>query len=293
MLETNICQYYPHWFRRILDFQALCHTESQELRFLAAAMEQIHKNLFVQTMDEDTCAQWETILRIVRTPGEDLDFRRLRVLNRLSLRPPFTMIFLRERLDMIFGPGNYVVEMDYPSFTLCIEASVSDGRYFSEVSALLGIVKPCHIVYVSRPRIDGAMLLSERTSRVEITYNYIQGAWALGEKPFVSILEQEVLKMETTPSIQPAFLSDTAAFAAQDPAAARVNGSIMIDKLTRTVSGNVGSVIYTVSRDQAKEITLVELLGRDGAVLASSQVYLPVMEETISLRHSFQIKEGV
>ncbi len=293
MLETNICQYYPYWFRRILDFQALCHTESQELRFLAEAMEQIHKNLFVQTMDEDTCAQWETILRIVRTPGEDLDFRRLRVLNRLSLRPPFTMIFLRERLDMIFGPGNYVVEMDYPSFTLCIEASVSDGRYFSEVSALLGIVKPCHIVYVSRPRIDGVMLLSERTSRVEITYNYIQGAWALGEKPFVSILEQEVLKMETTPSIQPAFLSDTAAFAAQDPAAARVNGSIMIDKLTRTVSGNVGSVIYTVSRDQAKEITLVELLGKDGAVLASSQVYLPVIEETVSLRHSFQVKEGV
>lgn len=158
---------------------------------------------------------------------------------------------------------------------------------------MLGIVKPCHIVYVSRPRIDGAMLLSERTSRVEITYNYIQGAWALGEKPFVSILEQEVLKMETTPSIQPAFLSDTAAFAAQDPTAARVNGSIMIDKLTRTVSGNVGSVIYTVSRDQAKEITLVELLGKDGEVLASSQVYLPVIEETVSLRHSFQVKEGV
>ena len=99
--------------------------------------------------------------------------------------------------------------------------------------------------------------------------------------------------METTPSIQPAFLSDTAAFAAQDPAAARVNGSIMIDRLTRTVSGNIGSVIYTVSRDQAKEITLVELLGRDGVVLASSQVYLPVIEETVSLRHSFQVKEGV
>lgn len=293
MLETNICQYYPHWFRRILDFQALCHTEGQELRFLAAAMEQIHKNLFVQTMDEDTCAQWETILRIIHTPDESLDFRRMRVLNRLSLRPPFTMIFLRERLDMIFGPGNYVVEMDYPSFTLCIEASVNDGRYFSEVSALLGIVKPCHIVYVSRPRIDGGLLLSERTSRVEITYNYIQGAWALGEKPFVSILEQEVLKMETTSSIQPAFLSDTAAFTAQNPVSARVNGSILIDKLTRMSSGNIGSVIYTVSRNQTKEITLVELLGKDGSVLASSQVYLPVLEEAISLRHSFQVKEGV
>lgn len=293
MPETNICQYYPHWFRRILDFQALCRTEGQELRLLAEAMEQIHRNLFVQTMDEATCAQWEAILRIVHTPGEDLAFRRLRVLNRLSLRPPFTMVFLKERLDLLFGPGNYVVEMDYPNFTLYIEAAVSDSRYFSEVSALLGIIKPCHIVYVSRPRIDGALLLSERTGRVEITYNYIQGAWALGEKPFVSVLEQEVLKMETTPSIRRPFLEQAAAFTAHDPAAARVNGSILITQLTRTVSGNIGSVIYTVSRSQTEEIELLELLDQDGEVLTAAQVHLPVLEETVSLRHSFQVKEGV
>ena len=293
MLETNICQYYPHWFRRILDFQALCHTEGQELRFLAEAMDQIHKNLFVQTMDEATCGQWEAILRIVPAPGEDLEFRRLRVLNRLSLRPPFTMIFLRERLDMIFGPGNYVVEVDYPNFTLYIEAAVKDSKYFSEVSALLHIVKPCHIVYISRPRIDGTLLLSERTSRVEIMYNYIQGAWRLGEKPFVSVLEREVLKLETTPSIQRPFLEQTAAFAARDPAAARVNGNVLITRLTRVASGNVGSVIYTVRRDQAAEIGQVELLDKDMNVLTSSQVHLPVLEESIALRHSFQIKEGV
>lgn len=292
MPETKICQYYPHWFRRILDFQALCHTEGEELRFLSEAMEQIHKNLFVQTMDEATCAQWEDILRIARTPGEDLEFRRLRVLNRLSLRPPFTMIFLKEKLDLIFGPGNYVVEVDYPNFTLCIEASVNDSQYFSEVSALLGIVKPCHIVYVSRPRIDASLLVSERTSRVEITYNYIQGLWRLGEKPFVSVLEQEVLKMESTPSIRPEFLHQAAAFTAQDPAFARVNGSILIDRLTRVVSGNIGSVIYSVSRSQAETIEQVELLDKDGAVLTAAQVHLPVLEETIALRHSFQVKEG-
>lgn len=292
MLETNICQYYPHWFRRILDFQALCRTEGQELRFLAEAMDQIHKNMFVQTMDEDTCAQWEAILRIVPTPGEDLEFRRLRVLNRLSLRPPFTMIFLRERLDIIFGPGNYVVEVDYPNFTLYIETAVDNSKYFSEVSALLHIVKPCHIVYISRPRIDAALLLSERTSRVEITYNYIQGQWRLGEKPFVSVLEREVLKLETTPSIQQPFLEQTAAFTARDPAAARVNGSIIITQLTRMVSGNIGSVIYTVRRDQTAEVEKVELLDKDGGVLTSAQVHLPVLDEMLSLRHNFQVKEG-
>ena len=99
MPETNICKYYPHWFRRILDFQYLCRSEGEELRLMAEAMDRIHQNLFVQTMDEGTTAQWEAILRILPSPGEDIDFRRLRVLNRLSLRPPFTLIFLRERLD--------------------------------------------------------------------------------------------------------------------------------------------------------------------------------------------------
>ena len=115
MPETNICQYYPPWFRRILDFQALCQTEKAELDAMAEAMDQIRKNLFVQTMDEGTCAQWEAILRILPTPEETLDFRRLRVQNRLSLRPPFTLIFLREKLDLLFGPGNYEVEVDYPN----------------------------------------------------------------------------------------------------------------------------------------------------------------------------------
>ena len=263
MPETNICQYYPPWFRRILDFQALCQTEKMELDAMAEAMDQIHRNLFVQTMDEGTCAQWEAILRILPTPEEDLPFRRLRVLNRLSLRPPFTLTFLRKKLDLIFGPGNYAVEVDYPHYTLYIEAPAAERAYFTEVSAVLSIIKPCHIVYVARPRLDAGLLLSERVSQGEMTYNYILGSWALGEKPFITYKEQEVLKMETIPSIRPALLEQAAAFAAEDVAKARVNGSILITALTRSAAGNVGSVSYPVRRDQTEEITLAELLGEN------------------------------
>jgi len=55
--ETNICQYWPRWFREILDFQALCQTEGEELRVMAAFMEHVLANLFVQTMDEATTCQ--------------------------------------------------------------------------------------------------------------------------------------------------------------------------------------------------------------------------------------------
>ena len=293
MPETNICKYYPHWFRRILDFQHLCRSEGEELRCLAEAMDQIRKNLFVQTMDEGTTAQWEAILRILPTPEEDLDFRRLRVLNRLSLRPPFTLIFLREKLDLLFGPGNYLVEVDYPNYTLYIEASVESQRYFGEVSALLSIIKPCHIVYIARPRMDAGLKLAERVASGKLTYNYVLGAWALGQKPFVSYLEQEVLKMETTASIRPALLEQTAGFVAGDVYAARLNGSILITALTRSVVGNMGSVSYPVRRDQVTAVEQVELLDRDGNVLTSCAVHLPLLEEVTSLRHSFTVKEGI
>ena len=293
MPETNICKYYPRWFRRILDFQYLCRSEGEELRCLAEAMDQIRKNLFVQTMDEGTTAQWEAILRILPTPEEDLDFRRLRVLNRLSLRPPFTLIFLREKLDLLFGPGNYLVEVDYPNYTLYIEASVESQRYFGEVSALLSIIKPCHIVYIARPRMDAGLKLAERVASGKLTYNYVLGAWALGQKPFVSYLEQEVLKMETTASIRPALLEQTAGFVAGDVYAARLNGSILITALTRSVVGNMGSVSYVVRQDQTEAVEQVELLDRDGNVLTSCAVHLPLLEEVTSLRHSFTVKEGV
>lgn len=293
MPETQICKYYPTWFRRILDFQALCQSEKEELDAMAEAMDQIHKNLFVQTMDEGTAEQWEKILNILPSPEETLDFRRLRVQNRISLRPPFTLVFLREKLDLLFGPGNYDVEVDYPNYTLYIESSADRREYFVEVSALLDIVKPCHIVYVPRPRIDHSLLLSERVARGQLVYNYILGQWKLGEKPFSTFDEEEVLKLETTPSVTQTFLNHAAAFAASDAASARVNGSILVTALTRAVSGNVGSVSYKVTQSQAEEITLSELLDKDGNVLSSSTVLVPVLEDTIMIRHSFRVKEGV
>ena len=39
------------------------------------------------------------------------------------------------------------MEVDYPNYTLYIEAAVEDQQYFSEMSVTMDIIKPCHIVY--------------------------------------------------------------------------------------------------------------------------------------------------
>ena len=293
MPETDICQYWPEWFRKILDFQALCQTEGEELRGMAEAMDQVRQNLYVQTMDEGATAEWESIFRIVANPAtESLEFRRDRVLNRLSMRPPFTLTYLYQRLDALFGPGNWEVEMDYPNATLYIEAAVEDQQYFSELSATMDIVKPCHIVYISRPRVSAVLLLSEEIALTKGRYNYRLGSWALGQLPFRSQDKEEIVKMASQPSIQPAFLNQTAAFVADDVQSVRINGTVLISDLSHSSAGNVGTVGYTVLKTQVQEVTLIELLDAAGAVLASSPVYVPINEDKVAFRHRFTVKEG-
>ena len=293
MPETDLCQYWPPWFREILDFQALCQTEGEELRSMAAAMERVRANLFVQTMDEATAAEWEAIFHIVPNPvTETLAFRRDRILNRLSMHPPFTLTFLYQRLDALFGPGNWEVEVDYPNYTLYIEAAVEDQQYFSEMSVTMELIKPCHIVYISRPRVAAAFRLSETVSRSVGDYNYILGGWALGQLPFFSGKGEEVVKMAAQPSIQQAFLDQAAGFVADDIRSVRINGTLLITALSKSTVGNVASVGYRVLQEQTQEVTRIELLDRAGTVLTTSAVQVPIVEEAVAFRHAFIVKEG-
>lgn len=260
---------------------------------MAVFLERVRANLFVQTMDEGTAAVWEAILHIVPNPvTEPLSFRRDRVLNRLSMHPPFTLTFLYQRLDALFGPGNWEVEVDYPNYTVYIEAAVEDQQYFAEMSVTMDLIKPCHIVYISRPRVAGGLLLSEEVVKYHARYNYILGQWALGRLPFAEQGEEEVVKVASQPSILQAFLDQAAGFVAEDIRSVRINGSILITALSRSTVGNVASVGYRVLREQTEEVTRIELLDKAGTALTTSTVSVPVAEETVAFRHAFVVKEG-
>ena len=156
----------------------------------------------------------------------------------------------------------------------------------------MDIVKPCHIVNISRPRVSATLLLSEEIALTQGRYNYRLGSWALGQLPFRSQDKEEIIKMATQPSIQPAFLNQTAAFVADDVQAVRINGTLLISTLSHSSSENVGMVGYTVLKAQVQEVTLIELLDAAGAVLASSTVYVPINEDKVAFRHRFTVKEG-
>lgn len=292
--DTDLLRYVPDWFRRILDFQEICKTESAQMEALAAAINAVADNFFFQTMDEGAVSTWEKIFGIVPNPQtETLDFRRQRVLNRVSMQPPFTLGFLYQKLDQIIGKGKYEIHVDYPNYTLYILSSAENQSYATEVSYTVGRIKPAHIVFINQPFVANKLTLGETVALSALVWQYRLGSWGLGLTPFVLTEDKEVVVVPSNYSVQQELLEDTAKAIPPNVTSARINGSIVISSLDRTTVGNVAQVQYTVTAEQTSLVTQIELLDSDGNVLTTSPVYVPVTEPAI-FTHKIQVdvKEG-
>lgn len=288
-LDTDLLRYLPPWFRRILDFQEICKTESAQMEALAAAIHAVADNFFFQTMDEGAVSTWEKIFGIVPNPQtETLDFRRQRVLNRVSMQPPFTLGFLYQKLDQIIGKGKYEIHVDYPNYTLYILSSAENQSYATEVSYTVGRIKPAHIVFLNQPLVAEQMVLGETVALSALVWQYRLGSWGLGLTPFVLTEDQEVVVVPANLSIQKELLKDTAAGILPNVASVRINGNIAISSLEKSAVENVAQVQYTVTAEQTQLVTQIELLDGEGNVLTASPVYVPVTEPAI-FTHKIQV----
>lgn len=288
-LDTDLLRYLPPWFRRILDFQEICKTESAQMEALAAAIHAVADNFFFQTMDEGAVSTWEKIFGIVPNPQtETLDFRRQRVLNRVSMQPPFTLGFLYQKLDQIIGKGKYEIHVDYPNYTLYILSSAENQSYATEVSYTVGRIKPAHIVFINQPFVGSRIALGETVALSALVWQYRLGSWGLGLTPFVLTEDKEVIVVPANLSIQNELLKDTAAGILPNVASVRINGSIGISSLEKSAVENVAQVQYTVTAEQTQLVTQIELLDGEGNVLTASPVYVPVTEPAI-FTHKIQV----
>lgn len=292
-LDTDLLALLPPWYREVLDYQEICQTETAQFEALADEIIGVADNFFFQTMDEGAVSMWEQVFQIVPNPStESLDFRRARVLNRITTRPPYTLGFLYQKLDELIGPGEWTVTVDYPNYTLYIESAAQNQNYATELAFTINRIKPAHIVWINSPFVRTGLLLSETISSAQRTYNYKLGSWELGLLPFATDGPEGVIKMPETPSIQQALLTGVANFVSGDVASARVNGTIPIADLAKSVEGAELTVTYTVLPSQTTEITALELLDGEGNVLTSSTVYIPVTTNVV-MKHIIPVAEGV
>lgn len=284
---------FPSVYDGVREIAVLAETDDVLLDQALARLEQAQLNQFILTADEETIEVYEKMFSILANPStESLEFRRERILNRMSLQPPFTMRWLQNKLDEIIGVGKWNAYVDYANRTLYVESFIVNQLWFNELRITINRIKPCNLVFINKPLLIEDVLASETVFTSVKHYNYVLGRWQLGRKPFATIDPEEVIKLPSVKSIDNNLLTDVAAFSASDVVAVRLNGSVKIAEFTtKEGQGTMTLIEYEVKPEQAREITQIELLGTGDRVLTSSAVYIPVTEAVIC-KHTINFKEG-
>lgn len=291
--KTPTRDLFPSVYDGVLEISVLSETDDVLLDRALAKLERAQLNQFILTADEETISVYEKMFSILANPTtETLQFRRERVLNRMSLRPPFTMRWLQNKLDEIIGVGKWDAYVDYANRTLYIESFVVNQQWFNELRITINRIKPCNLVFVNKPLIMADVVANETIVSATKHYAYVLGQWQLGQEPFATTNSEEVIKLPSVNSINPNLLADVASFSATDVVAVRLNGSVKLSNFTtKAGQGTTTIVEYEVKPAQAREITQIELLGTGDRVLTASSVYIPVTEAVIC-KHAINFKEG-
>lgn len=187
-MADRILIHLPEYYGSIEDFKELAETETIELNLMGDAINQLFDDQFVETSGLQAIKRREQMLDIkADLTTETLDFRRRRILNRYQTKPPFTIRYLQQQLDMLVGPGMTIVSVDYENRVLTVTANIDNASVFREVLHTIETIKPANMVYQQNTALEGKIELESHISMQEMDWNYkLDGTWMLGEKPFVS-----------------------------------------------------------------------------------------------------------
>ena len=239
---------------------------------------------------------YEDMLDILASPLESLEFRRQRIINRLSLVPPLSMPFLRERLDSILGKDKYNAYINYNTYTLYIENAAPNASVAEELYYTVSRVKPANIVFINVPLVRDNIYINSQIETGVKNYNYrLSTTWNLGEKPFVSTGKGGIIKVPTTKSISEGSLTGHATLDLSLVHKARINDiyDIVIPAENKTTRDNLAIFEYEVPFSAGiKTITNIKLFDSNDVLLENAEVYVKTGDATI-IRSMRAFEEGV
>lgn len=289
---SDVASYFPSYYDNILEIDILKNVENSELNTTYEIFQEVYRNQFIVTCDENGIVKYETLLGIIANPStETLQFRIERVLNRLNQKPPYTINFLKLFLDDLLGKNKYNIYVN--DYTLYFESSLIDQQWFEEISITINNIKPCNIQFINKPVIRDFININEEILKSQTLYARL-GSLRLGHTPFVYKEESQMIKTGSNKSIQNNLINFLSEQTKNKISYAMINNTTKItDFVTKDIEDNVVTLEYNVTQSMnINQINNIKLYDVDDNLLASSDLYVPVSEDAL-ITHKIKIQEGV
>lgn len=294
LYRTRIGRYFPRYYEGILETDELIKVENDIWNNLYLLLNKAKNNQFIAYADEDGIYAYEQLFQIVADPEtETLEERRFRLLNRIQTLSYYTMIYLRQKLNSLFGENNYEVEMDYLNYTLYVKSNASNSFIYKESIATINKIKPANIVFINVPFIPTTIEVGEEIYQQKWWWNYILGGkWRVGQKPFISVQDLSKLKSEEVQSLTPLMLNKLKTFTGEEIKAVLINDTYKITSFVqKIITGGYLRIQYNIENwEQIQLITNIKFLDEDDLILSNDPVYIPISSDTM-IEHRINIRE--
>ena len=156
MIARDDClKMLPAWFQDTIEYPEISAAWSAGLEASELTIEHIKANLNIQTCDEDTLAAWEALLGLEPAPGDTLDLRRTRVLNKFKQVVPYSERRMRAALDDMFGAGGYDLTVDEANCTVDLVIKVLVPQGILQFTQLWYATAPAHLEMTVSENING------------------------------------------------------------------------------------------------------------------------------------------
>lgn len=294
LYRTRIGRYFPRYYEGILETDELIKVENDIWNNLYLLLNKAKNNQFIAYADEDGIYAYEQLFQIVADPEtETLEERRFRLLNRIQTLSYYTMIYLRQKLNSLFGENNYEVEMDYLNYTLYVKSNASNSFIYKESIATINKIKPANIVFINVPFIPTTIEVGEEIYQQKWWWNYILGGkWRVGQKPFISVQDLSKLKSEEVQSLTPLMLNKLKTFTGEEIKAVLINDTYKITTFVqKIITGGYLRIQYNIENwEEIQLITNIKFLDEDDLILSNDPVYIPISSDTM-IEHRINIRE--
>lgn len=120
-------EYLPEFLRCVREFRRLGEGLFPAVQELTALMEQAGCEGDPDRASEEGIRRFEKALGLTPGSGDTLEQRRFRILGVFGGNPPFSMGWLREKLQAAYGEGGWTAEASPEEYRLVVGVNASAG----------------------------------------------------------------------------------------------------------------------------------------------------------------------
>ena len=118
----KVSDYLPNLYYKNAEMINIIYSEEDELENkLKVELENVFKNTFAKVATKAGIENWEKLLNIELDSNRDnLEYRRNKVLTKLSTTVPLSYKWLEENLTSMVGPNNFYIELHNNQYKIYI-----------------------------------------------------------------------------------------------------------------------------------------------------------------------------